>query len=69
MTRRASDIDNDDDLRTVIHQLRAEHTLYDAQIEDLNRRVYLSMRERAELSRLKKLKLAIKDRLSRIENR
>lgn len=69
MTGRAGDIDNDDDLRSVIHQLRAEHALYDAHIEDLNRRVYLSMRERAELSRLKKLKLAIKDRLSRIENR
>jgi hypothetical protein len=69
MTERNTDIENVEDIRSVIHQLRAEHSLYDSHIDDLNRRVYLSMRERAELSRLKKLKLAIKDRLSHIENR
>ena len=57
------------DLRQVLRQLREEHAVYDAQIEEFNRRVYLSIREQAEKKRLQKLKLHTKDRIAWLESR
>jgi hypothetical protein len=57
------------DLRQVLQQLREEHAVYDAQIEEFNRRVYLSIREQAEKKRLQKLKLYTKDRIAWLESR
>jgi hypothetical protein len=57
------------DLATLLQQLRSEHAVYDAHIDELNRRVYLSIREQAEKKRLQKLKLQLKDRISWLESR
>jgi hypothetical protein len=57
------------ELRQVLQQLREDHGVYDAQIEEFNRRVYLSIREQAEKKRLQKLKLYTKDRIAWLESR
>jgi hypothetical protein len=58
-----------DSVAETLQQLRSDHALYEAHIEALNRQVYLSIREQSEHRRLKKLKLAIKDRIARLEGR
>lgn len=57
------------ELRQALQRLRDDHGVYDAQIEEFNRRVYLSIREQAEKKRLQKLKLYTKDRIAWLESR
>lgn len=49
--------------------LRKEHRALDARLSDLQRRVYLSSEEQKEVARLKKLKLAKKDRIADLSER
>ncbi|MGH9398003.1 MAG: DUF465 domain-containing protein [Terriglobia bacterium] len=44
-------------------RLQEEHALYDAQLEELERKKYLSEQEQMEEIRLKKLKLRAKDQM------
>lgn len=55
------------DVAALLARLQAEHALLDGQIEQLNRRLYLSSREQMERRRLQKLKLATKDRIALLQ--
>lgn len=58
-------IDTDDDYR----RLASEHAQFKKRVEDLESRPYLSEDERLEETRLKKLKLRLKDQMADILNR
>ena len=58
-------IDTDDDYR----RLASEHAQFKKRVEDLESRPYLSEDERLEETRLKKLKLRLKDQMADIVNR
>ena len=49
-----------------IEQLRAEHKALEARLAELDRHLSLTPEEQVERSRLKKLKLAAKDEMSRL---
>ncbi len=49
--------------------LRHEHALYDAKLDDLAHRKYLSDQDQIEEARLKKLKLRAKDRMEQLIHR
>jgi hypothetical protein len=51
-----------DDLR----QLMKDHRGFEAQLQEFNKRVYLSDQEQVERKRLQKLKLAGRDRIDQI---
>jgi uncharacterized protein YdcH (DUF465 family) len=50
-------------------RLRAEHAGYDAQLEQLSHKKFLSEQEQAEETRLKKLKLRAKDQMEQLIHR
>jgi len=54
-------------LTEALKDLRTGHATLEARIEELNRALYLSCREQMEQKRLKKLKLATKDQIVRLE--
>jgi hypothetical protein len=55
-------LNQDDDLR----RFWTEHVEFERQLEDLNRRVYLTPAEELERRRIQKLKLAGRDQIERI---
>ena len=57
--------DSDQELKTCVE----EHEKLEKQIEELNRRVYLTREEEYERKRLQKLKLAGRDQMERILRR
>lgn len=59
--------ETESDVAALLARLQAEHALLDGQIEQLNRRLYLSSREQMERRRLQKLKLATKDRIASLQ--
>ncbi len=58
-------LDKDEELKN----LWEEHLKLEAAIEEFNKRVYLTPEEEAEKQRLKKIKLAGKDRMHEILNK
>ena len=58
-------IDKDEELK----RLWEEHLELEKKIEEYNKRLYLTPEEEAEKNRLKKLKLAGKDRIQEILNK
>ena len=52
---------------TEIERLKVEHNSYAQQLEELLAKPYISSEEQIEEIRLKKLKLAVKDRLFDLE--
>lgn len=57
------------EIQEALQRLRHEHELLEVQLEQLNRRLYLSTREQMERQRLKKLKLLTRDRIVALEVR
>lgn len=53
----------------LVRQLHNEHARLEARIEELNRCLYLGVREQMERKRLQKLKLLTRDRLAVLEKR
>ncbi|MBI5584379.1 MAG: DUF465 domain-containing protein [Deltaproteobacteria bacterium] len=49
-----------------LRNLMGEHRAYETQLEEFNKRVYLSDPEQVERKRLQKLKLAGRDRIEQI---
>ena len=49
-----------------LQKLVKEHREFEAQLEELNKRLYLSVEENQEKKRLQKLKLAGRDRIEQI---
>jgi len=47
-----------------LHQLAVEHSTLDAQLQQLNQKQHLSPEDAIEATRLKKLKLHLKDAMS-----
>ncbi len=54
---------------TQLDRLRREHRALDQQIQDLERRPFLSDQEEAEVKRLKRLKLFKKDEIAALVRR
>ncbi len=57
------------DVEQMITQLRREHHELDERLHSLERKAWLSTEEEAEVHRLKKLKLAKKDRIQELSAR
>lgn len=53
----------------LVRQLRDEHARLESRIEELNRCLYLGVREQMERKRLQKLKLLTRDRLAVLERK
>lgn len=50
-----------------IHQLMQEHSLYERRLDRLRAKAYLTEPEKIEETRLKKLKLSLKDEMERLK--
>jgi hypothetical protein len=53
-----------DDVQGTVERLRAEHAALDQRVQELEHRIVLTTEEQIEIVRLKKLKLAAKDRIA-----
>jgi hypothetical protein len=53
-----------DDVQGMVERLRAEHAALDQRVQELEHRIALTADEQIEITRLKKLKLAAKDRIA-----
>ena len=58
-----------DDVQVLVEQLRAQHHQLDARLHELEHHISLTAEEQLEIARLKKLKLATKDRIALITSR
>lgn len=65
MEQRSSDASADRDTRLL--ELRAEHKALELRLAQLDRHLSLSASEQLERARLKKLKLATKDEITRLD--
>ena len=50
---------------TVFRQMKLQHLEYEKQLEDYQKKTYLTPAEQQEVHRLKKMKLALKDKMYR----
>jgi len=57
------------DRDAMLERLRAEHRALDVRLAELDRHLSLTPEEQVERARIKKLKLATKDRMLRLEPR
>ena len=55
-------IDNDEELKSYVE----EHILYEKQLEELNKKPYLTQEEEVRKKKIKKLKLSGRDRIETI---
>ena len=62
-------VGSDVDVQVMVDQLRAEHAALNAKILELEHHLSLSSEEQLEMARLKKLKLATKDRIAMLSYR
>jgi hypothetical protein len=58
-----------DDVQVLVEQLRSQHAQLDARLHELEHHISLTAEEQLEIARLKKLKLATKDRIALITSR
>ena len=58
-----------DDVHVLVEQLRAEHHALDTRLHELEHHISLTAEEQFEIARLKKMKLATKDRIAMITSR
>ena len=56
------------DAQALLHRLRDEHHALKARVAEIDRHVALTREEQLECARLKKLKLAAKDLIFRLEH-
>jgi hypothetical protein len=52
-----------DDVQVLVESLRAQHAAFDARVRELEHHISLTPEEQLEIARLKKMKLATKDRI------
>ncbi len=57
------------DRESLLDRLRAEHAALEARLAELERHISLTTEEQVERARIKKLKLATKDRMASIARR
>jgi hypothetical protein len=58
-----------DEVQVVVEQLRSQHAQLDARLHELEHHISLTPEEQLEILRLKKMKLATKDRIALITSR
>ncbi|HJZ84630.1 MAG TPA: YdcH family protein [Polyangia bacterium] len=58
-----------DSVTVLVDQLRAEHATLDARVQELEHHISLTSDEQIEITRLKKMKLATKDRIAILSKR
>ena len=57
------------DVQGLVEQLRTEHAQLDARLQELEHHISLTTEEQIEIARLKKMKLATKDRIAILKTR